>query len=90
MSPIPAEPVAPRPDPDDPRTSLTHRVKEALLALPGYFNSTTNIEGIDGGGNFGRIARIGIMNDWTHDVLQRRLSGIPASEWISFLKRQTS
>jgi len=23
------------------------RVKEALMALPGYFNSTTNIEGID-------------------------------------------
>ena len=45
-APIP-EPIAPTPDPDDPRTLLTGRVKEALLALPGYFNSTTNIEGID-------------------------------------------
>lgn len=39
----------------------------------------------DGGGNFGRIARIGIMNDWTEDVLRRPLAGIPTQKWIGFL-----
>ena len=33
-------------DPDDPRTKLRERVQDALLALPGYFDSTTNIEGL--------------------------------------------
>ncbi|MDE0162366.1 MAG: hypothetical protein OXL98_11595 [Acidimicrobiaceae bacterium] len=44
IRPAPAPPAL---DPDNPRTVLMGRVKEALMALPGYFNSTTNIEGID-------------------------------------------
>ena len=47
--PSPASPAAPKPpvlDPGDPRTKLRERVQDALLALPGYFNSTTNIEGL--------------------------------------------
>ncbi len=39
-------PEPPSLDPDDPRTKRRDRVQDALLALPGYFNSTTNIEGL--------------------------------------------
>lgn len=39
-------PIEPKLDPEDPRTQLRNRVKEALLALPGYFSSPTNIEGM--------------------------------------------
>lgn len=42
---VPA-PEPPLLDPDDPRTKLCDRVQDALLALPGYFDSTTNIEGL--------------------------------------------
>ena len=42
----PSPPVPPVLDPDDPRTALAGRVREAILALPGYFDSGTNIEGV--------------------------------------------
>ena len=41
----------------------------------------------DGGSNFGRIARVGIMNDWIADILSRPLAGIPTRSWIEFLKQ---
>ncbi|WP_419918890.1 hypothetical protein [Candidatus Poriferisocius sp.] len=44
----------------------------------------------DGGGNFGRIARTGIMDDWIQEVLAEPLAGIPAEAWIDFLKRHES
>ncbi|MDE0120112.1 MAG: hypothetical protein OXS33_00065 [bacterium] len=40
----------------------------------------------DGGGNFGRIARVGVMDDWTQEMLDRPLAGIPTRQWIAFLK----
>ena len=43
VEPVPEPPIL---DPDDPRTKLRERVEGALLALPGYFDSTTNIEGL--------------------------------------------
>ena len=44
----------------------------------------------DGGGNFGRIARIGIMNDWIEGILKLPLAGIPAEDWIEFFKKHKS
>lgn len=40
----------------------------------------------DGGGNFGRIARTGLLNDYMAQVDARLLSGIPANKWRAFLK----
>ena len=42
----PPSPAEFAPPPDDPRPVLRGRVKDALRALPGYFRSATNIEGI--------------------------------------------
>lgn len=41
----------------------------------------------DGGGNFGRIARTGIMSGWVGETLREPLAGIPASDWIEFVKK---
>lgn len=41
----------------------------------------------DRGSNFGRLARTGIMNDYIAETLNLRLSGIPAKDWIDFLRR---
>lgn len=41
----------------------------------------------DGGNNFGRLARTGLMDDYIEQMLDLRLSGIPAGEWINFLRR---
>lgn len=39
----------------------------------------------DGGGNFGRIARTGVMEAFVAEARARRLSGIPADNWRGFL-----
>ena len=39
----------------------------------------------DGGGNFGRIAHLGIMDDWVDATLDNDLAGVPTRHWIEFL-----
>ena len=41
----------------------------------------------DAGGNFGRIARIGIMKEWTDGQQKAPIAGIPARDWVEFLRR---
>lgn len=41
----------------------------------------------DRGGNFGRLARTGIMDAYIDETLNLPLSGIPARDWIDFLRR---
>lgn len=40
----------------------------------------------DDGGNFGRIARTGIMDDYVAKLMRETLAGIPLWAWQSFLK----
>jgi hypothetical protein len=39
----------------------------------------------DNGGNFGRFARSGLMDEYIADILDEELSGIPLSAWQKFL-----
>ncbi|HEB93142.1 MAG TPA: hypothetical protein ENI94_06685 [Gammaproteobacteria bacterium] len=41
---------------------------------------------VDGGGNFGRVARYGLMSDWIRSIAQQHVSGIPVIAWLSFFK----
>ena len=41
----------------------------------------------DGGGNFGRLARTGLMDDYVQRTLNLQLSGIRAEDWVNFLRR---
>ena len=41
----------------------------------------------DGGNNFGRLARTGLMDDYIQETLSTRLSGIPARDWVDFLRK---
>ena len=38
------------------------------------------------GGNYGRFARSGMMDDYTSQMLEKKLAGISAKRWIRFLK----
>lgn len=38
-------------------------------------------------GNFGRLARYGIMEEFKEATMETPVRGIPASEWLSFFKR---
>lgn len=40
----------------------------------------------DGGGNFGRVSRYGLMDDFIRSILVEQASGIPIKAWITFLK----
>ncbi|MCY4461430.1 MAG: hypothetical protein OXC26_13725 [Albidovulum sp.] len=40
----------------------------------------------DSGGNFGRLARYGIMNDYINPMMNESVRGIPAKSWIKFFK----
>lgn len=44
---------------------------------------------IDGGNNFGRVARTGIMDSFLAEMRAEPLAGIPLSEWASFFARFT-
>ncbi|MEG9250342.1 hypothetical protein V6S67_19810 [Arthrobacter sp. Soc17.1.1.1] len=49
--------------------------------------STSDKPAQDGGGNFGRVARIrGLMSSWISGLVNSPVSGIPAKYWIDFLK----
>ena len=41
----------------------------------------------DRGGNFGRLARTGLMSEYVQETLDVRLSGISARDWVDFLRR---
>ncbi len=50
-------------------------------------DNTSDKPAYDGGGNFGRIARIGIMDDWVAETRRQPLAGIPAQDWIAFIRK---
>lgn len=41
----------------------------------------------DPGKNFGRIARVGVMDEYVDRMLVQLLAGVPARSWIAFLKK---
>lgn len=41
----------------------------------------------DAGGNFGRLTRYGIMEEYVQHTMNTALRGIPAREWLKFFKR---
>lgn len=40
----------------------------------------------DSGGNFGRVARIGVMDAYVEEMLSKRVSGVEARHWVLFFK----
>lgn len=40
----------------------------------------------DGGGNFGRIARYGVMDTYVTEMMATPLAGIPAQAWLGFFR----
>ncbi|MBV8054987.1 MAG: hypothetical protein JO071_07080 [Deltaproteobacteria bacterium] len=40
----------------------------------------------DAGGNFGRLARYGIMEEYVQQTMETELRGVPARQWLRFFK----
>ena len=60
---------------------------EDVNPYPAKSAQVADIPARDGGNNFGRLARTGLMDEYIGEMLDLRLSGIPAGEWINFLRR---
>ncbi len=53
---------------------------------PGANEATTDKPRTDGGGNFGRIARTGVMDDYLRRMMVQPVCGIQARYWLEFFK----
>jgi len=63
----------------------TIRVSHVTTSYPAKSDRISDIPTSDSGGNFGRIARTQLMNDYMSMVFQENLSGIPVLAWQKFL-----
>lgn len=64
--------ITPPPGPITPYPAKADRISDRAVA--------------DGGGNFGRYARTGIMDEYLATTLATPLCGIPARSWLEFFK----
>ncbi|MBQ9231758.1 MAG: hypothetical protein IJ190_11380 [Prevotella sp.] len=79
------------------QTDYPKTVKQRGLDVPAgvrpYMENArdkTNYKPVDdGGNNFGRLARTGIMSDFVEETLLADILGIPANNWRLFLKAHT-
>lgn len=61
-------------------------VPEGITPYPSAGQAISDRPVQDGGKNFGRVARVqGLMTEWVAELLDSRVSGIPAKHWIQFL-----
>ncbi len=70
------------------KTRKDRSIQSPLAANP-YMGreNTSDKPAADSGNNFGRIARMGILDTWIEEIGKELLAGIPATDWIRFLKR---
>ena len=77
----------------DKPMSLAQRGLEVPEGVRPYMENArdkTNYKPVnDGGNNFGRLARTGIMSDFVEETLLTDILGIPANNWRLFLKAHT-
>lgn len=68
-------------------TDTSIAIPEGVNPYPAKSDPVTDRPARDAGGNFGRLARIGIMDEYIAETLSLPLGGIPAKSWIDFLKQ---
>ena len=59
---------------------------EEIHPYPKKSNQISDKPASDSGGNFGRLARYGVMDTYISDMLAERIRGIPVSAWITFFR----
>lgn len=69
-------------------SSADKRIRLSSVAsyYPIKSDAISDVPHSDSGGNFGRIARTGIMDDFTAEVGQQLLAGIPTDAWRRFFR----
>ena len=62
-------------------------VPSSVGPYPSKSNQVADRPRSDGGGNFGRLARSGMMDQFIEETLNLPLAGIPAGDWVDFLRQ---
>jgi len=62
------------------------RLSSATAHYPEKSDLISDVPDHDPGGNFGRFARTGLMDDFTKEVGNRLLAGVPIHAWRRFLR----
>lgn len=74
----------------NPKETDAIKIPDDIHPYPPANTPITDVPVHDGGGNFGRIGRVHeVLGDWTQRSLLADLAGIPAIDWIAFLKQHT-
>lgn len=63
------------------------RTPEGVHPYPEKSSQISDKPASDSGGNFGRLARYGIMDTYIRNMLAERIRGIPVSDWIAFFRQ---
>jgi len=65
------------------------RTPSGVQPYPAKPDAIADVPARDTGGNFGRLARAGVMEDYKTRILQQPLCGISSSSWLDFFKSFT-
>ncbi len=69
------------------RSDTSIQSPSGVTPYPSKSDQVSDKPARDGGNNFGRLARTGIMDEYIRETLDLRLAGIPARDWIDFLRK---
>lgn len=61
-------------------------VASAVSAYPKKSDKISDLPEKDGGGNFGRVARTGLMSDFVSGTKALPLSGVSLGRWLAFFQ----
>ncbi len=65
------------------------RFAEAPVPYPARTDLVDDVAAVDGGNNFGRVSRTGIMSGFLEELMSQPLAGIPLKEWRAFFSQFT-
>lgn len=69
------------------KTGASVSLASGVGPYPKKSNPISDRAANDAGGNFGRLARYGIMGEYVREMKQMPLRGIPVSAWLTFFHR---
>ena len=72
------------------RLDPTIKIAEGVGPYPLKSDQISDKPMSDSGGNFGRLARYGVMDDYIKEMQATRIRGVPVIDWLTFFKEHAS
>lgn len=71
------------------KSDRTINFAQGAAPYPARTDLVDDVAVADGGNNFGRVSRTGVMNDFLKELMDQPLAGIPLREWRTFFSQFT-